>query len=380
MSTLSNSLKKIFFKNSTAGFVALGVVIVLGLGIAIPTGIMLKNRVVTLATTSLENAIITGCKPRRVNRRARSRPSRSRTSYAPVAMADNGEKAVGLLALGRRSQCKSMIGIKTSIFVHPTDGRKNRIGSFFQFWLFPYMLAFALAMLFMRVSVQTRTTIGLAFAAFAALALAREFDVLNTRTDASNKLLTSDGKFDACIQRQLKKEGVAYVADLRKLSCYPMVDLSVLHDFRSLEELAIIRSPLSSIKDLPYMASLRKLTLGANEKLTSLEGIERFPDLDRLKLWNNKISDIAAVSKLNKLTVFTSRREPFTDMSALGNLKHLRTARFASTMVKDFSALHGMPKLYHTGATGRHVPCEQMIALKQSFGRKVILWLPKHCK
>jgi len=380
MSSKPINFKKLLFQNSTAGFVALGLVIVAGLGIVIPTGIMLKNRVVTLATTSLESAIVTGCKSRRVHRSSRSRTSRRRTSYAPVALTENGARAVGLLTLGRKNQCESMIGVKTSVFVHPSDEKKNRIGSFFQFWFFPYAVAFALAMLLMRVSTQTRITIGLAFAAFAALALGREFDVFDVRTDSSNKLLTAEGKFDSCIQRHMNNQGVAHLADLRKLACHPMVDLSILHDFRSLEELTITRSTLSSISDLPHLSSLKKLRLGANKNLTSLEGIERFSDLEKLDLWSNGITDIGAVAKLKKLTSFKTMREPFTDISALGNLKHLRTARFSGTLVKDFSALHGLPKLYHTGATGRQVPCEQITALRNSFKRKVSMWLPKHCR
>jgi len=124
------NFKKSFSKYSNTDFIAVGIVILVVSIIAIPTFIMLNKRAEILETASLESGVITGCEARERRSRHGRVGRKLKTVYAPVAMTDNGAKAVASINLSPRSLCKTMIGKKVSIYVHPTDKKKNFIANF----------------------------------------------------------------------------------------------------------------------------------------------------------------------------------------------------------------------------------------------------------
>ena len=398
--------------------------LVISIMIIIPGAIVFKNRVVTLTSTTLKDAVVIECTYR--NTRGRRRSGGYTSSYTPVAITKQGEKAKGTLYVSPKSRCTRMIGLNTSIYVNSEDQKLNRIGSFFQFWFFPYLILLAVVFVVLIATKKSRPSLILLLILLiaGALLLAREFGIFGLN-QAANKLATPEGQFGACVTKHLIKADLDGRSQLRKLECIPMPDITVLSEFPNLEEVFIWNESFTSIQQLPLSASLRelrirnpkltslvgldrftqleslsfsevqfeslnqipanlplkKLKVLSNSRLENLQGIGRFKNLKNLELESNSVSDISEIHQLLKLETLYIGREPVVDLSPLQNLALLEVARFRYSKTKDFSPLFNKPRMRHAGATGSEVPCEQMKKWMESLDprRRKSMWLPDHC-
>jgi hypothetical protein len=342
--------------------------------------------------------------------------------HTPIAQTADGEKARGFVRYSRKNWCERLIGTQTTIYLNPDPKGKNTYGSFMSFWLFPASILIIIGSVFWRRWGKYIAGAGIAIVV---AVLAYEFSAFGVNDHKESVLLTPEGKFDACIRKHMTDEGLERTSELKELVCYIPTNLDALWDMYSLETLRIVdvdlanldglpnfpnlknlslaRIPdlsdfgglskfpkiesmllhslsLNSIRDIPRLENLQELKIWSMGKLTDLDGLQRFTNLRRLEIDRNAVADISAVTDLSKLEYFMGKNEPFTDISALSNKPVLRTARFSNTKVTDFTPLHGLPKLYHSGASGNGVPCEQMELLRNNVANKKSLWLPKHCK
>ena len=95
------------------------------------------------------------------------------------------------------------------------------------------------------------------------------------------------------------------------------------------------------------LTNTTKLTLynsKASEKITNIEGIEKFSNLTNLKLANNLITDISPIQYLTKLnSLDLSLNENISDISCLQNNTELQILNLAGNKIKN---LEGISKLY----------------------------------
>lgn len=392
------------------------------LGVLVLVVILAKDRLSVFSQSSYTQGIVVKCD----YRNEFSRNSGSHTStYTPVGLTVSGQTAKGVLYLPERSWCERLIGTSVPIFVHKTDEKQNRIGSFSQFWLYPLLVLVMVLFVTLPEKGWHKSTLISLLMALATIALMYEFNVFYTNKPETS-LTTEQGKFDACVNKAMSKEGVTSRSELKVLSCAKIPDVSVLSEFHRLEEVFIrndeldsfyeipnlpnlkklsVRSPkiqsfegleyfssltkldlidatFSSIKAMPKLEYLKSLLIRSNSNLESLAGLERFELLEGIELERNKISDISALASLKNLRVIYIMHEPVSDLSVLENLKKIEVARFRSLKTHDFSPLYNKPNMRHPGATGPNIPCEEMARWMNTLkpARRKFMWLPEHCE
>lgn len=398
----------------------LGGMIVVAL--AIPLLLIGKDRITVVSQSSLTDAIVVKCTYRNYSRKG-SRVYKS--SYTPVALSVEGDRATGTLYLTNKSWCARMIGTSVPMFVHHSDPKQNRIGSFLQFWMFPFIAFAFLALFLLPNKAWYKSVVVTGVLILSGYLICMEFNILNLNNPETN--LTSDsGKFDACVNKAMREQGVNERNELKRLSCYPLPDIELLYDFNALEDVFIRTDKLITIDQIPDLPALRKLSLRSpnlqsldglekftklstlwlsevrfpsinsipqfselkelkilfNPDLTSLDGIEKYRSLEQIEAERNSISDITSLASLENLKVVQLFYEPVSDLSALSNLDELEVARFRSLKTHDFSPLYNKPNMRHPGATGPDIPCDEMQRWMNTLEpmRRKFMWLPKHCK
>jgi len=344
---------------------------------AVPT-VITTFRVQTFLTTTHELGIVTDCRSFR-SARLQSK-YRARTYHAPVAVAESGATAIGTKRLSKRSWCENMIGQKTSVYVHPTDSSKNRIGSYLQFWLIPSLFVFGLCLIFIPISAGKKMLMGLGFALFVGAGLAREFGLFGVNSDTGNVVLNAESRLDRCIEKWMGFQEVSSPHALTKLTCERVDDLSSLSKLPKLEELFIYRSAITSLETMPDLPNLKKLRLDDNKVLITLAGIARLKNLEEIDAARNALANIHALAPLKNLRRVSFYRETFEDISVLKDKMKLQSATFNVSRVKDLSPLYGKPELTLAGANGETVLCDQVAKLKNSLSTKAKVWIPDHCE
>ncbi len=345
--------------------------------IAIPA-ITTTFRIQTLLTTSHETAIVADCRSFRTGRNKSK--YRGHTYHAPVAVTESGAKAIGIKRLSKRQWCENMIGQQTSVFVHPTDPAKNRIGSYLQFWLMPSLFLFGLCLIVIPISTGKKMLMGLGFALFIGGGLAREFGVFGLNSDAGNAALSAKSRLDRCIETWMEFQEVVSPQELTKLTCERVDDLSSLSRLPKLEELFIHRSPITSLETMPVLPRLKSLRLEDNKALATLAGIERLENLEKIDFARNALTGINALAPLKNLTHVSFYREGFEDISVLQDKIKLQKATFNASRIEDLSPLYGKPNLTLAGANGNGVICDQVFELKRSLRSDARVWIPDHCE
>ena len=354
------------------------IIVLIALTIMTVPAVITVFRVQTVLATTYEPAIVTDC---RSFRSGRSQSKyRSRTYHAPVAVAESGAIAIGTKRLSERSWCENMIGQQTSVYVHPTDPRKNRIGSYLQFWLMPSLFFFGLCLAFIPISASKKLLMGLGFVLLISVSLAREFGIFWINSDKGNVVLGAESRVDRCIEKWMGFQEVLSPRALTKLTCERVDDLSSLSKLPNLEELFIHRSPITSLQTIPDLPKLKILRLEDNTELTTLAGIERFENLEEIYAARNSLADIHALGPLKNLKRVSFYRETFKDISVLKDKMKLQRATFNVSRIKDLSPLFGKPELTLAGAIGETVLCDQVAKLKSSLGKGAKVWVPGQCQ
>lgn len=372
---------------------------------ALPATYVAKDRIEVLTQSESHSAVILSCKSKASKRKKGRRRS---WSYAPVAVTTSGHQAVGTKYLSDADWCRSQIGRKTTILVNPSDPKKNRINSFFQFWLFPSCILLFLTAVLLGRHYKVSTVLVLSFFVGASGAAARELGALDHVFGASKlpKHQRSRMALDFCIQNAMEREGVRYRDQLKKLNCsnFQITDISPLAEFTGLQDLRLWRNDITSLDPLWEMTDLRVLGLSRNRNLASLEGLERLTKLEKLyarnmkvadlsplsglkelrqlDLYGNEVSDISSLRGLDQLEEVRLSKNPVKDLGPLSDKQSLKKLTFYRSEVLDISALYGNGRLEQVGINQKKgfVDCRQVQKLRSILGPKPKNFVPRHCR
>lgn len=105
-------------------------------------------------------------------------------------------------------------------------------------------------------------------------------------------------------------------------------------------------------KQLGFVAPIQKsladslkelISVGGREKIKSLEGIQCFPNLERLTLVDHAIQDMDPVSTLTKLERLNLSKNQIADLKALTNLFFLKTIELSQNQIEDVTPIIKLP-------------------------------------
>lgn len=149
-------------------------------------------------------------------------------------------------------------------------------------------------------------------------------------------------------------QGLSKMRNLKKLNLdgNQLSDLTVLSGLTQLRSLSLgDNSSISDLSPLSGMVDLVNLTLPANSEISDLSPLSGMYQLKTLNMsGNNKafslIEDITPLSELSQLELLVLSVQSLNDLSPLSNLTSLRELRlYGAVSISDLSPLSGMKNL-----------------------------------
>jgi len=365
-----------------------------------------KDRIESFRNSDTYAATVVECKHGR--RRSADHNHRSTSFYTPIAVSEEGFRAVGRLKVSSKSMCHNLIGHEVTIFVDRNDAEKTRIYSFSQFWLAPFILlsaiGFGVANLVKRKLVSLVVFIG-AFG-IGGTALALEYKAFHDPLDLPNlQPVNQEKAARSCIDYALRNKNFEDANQLKELTCKRrgLTDLTQFARLRSLEKLDLTLNQITSVKRLKSLTRLRELNLDGNRNLQSLEGLSELYDLEILKVHCAGLQNIDAVSSLTKLRHLDvscneiSSLAPITNLKALeklimdgnpnitslapvANKPALEVITLYRVPTSDISPLFGNTNLRRANiGSNAGIPCSQIEELRSRLGKNARVSRPKDC-
>ena len=346
---------------NTAIFSGICAVIVLVLAF-----VFLDDEVELLQNSSIESATISGCAYKEFTRKGRRN-----SQYATVAVTESGLNVTGHYIHPTRAGCEKRLYRDTKVLVADLGKEHNRIYSFFDFWLVPFLFGFVFVVCALSTLSATKyrkpfiytshfVVITTIFFLFATYWVNYESEpnslTLGAGDTNSAKSAFSSNLLDRCIRNTLLEGGYQHERDIQILSCQKMslTDLSRLQGLNGLERLYLQDNKLENLNTLPNLPNLRVLSIAANDT-TSLSGIGNAPSLQELQSNLNQISSIDELRTLEKLETVAFLYNSVSDISALANLQNLKSVNFTNNEISDISALANKPKLADIGLFGNSI-------------------------
>lgn len=336
------------------------ILLIVVVGIVAVSAWVAFDRITLFAESESRPAVIVSCNGKAFASRSSKRSGRTRNwSYAPIAVSETGDKAIGTKFLPDRAWCEKLIGRRTTILVNARDPDLNRINSFFQLWLIPAAIGYAIAC----TALASRPKMGwLAFFAFFAIAgglVAQEFGYLDDIGGGSAVTPERRSKLalNQCIEKAMAKEGVSYHGDLKNLNCHNLgiINVAELSLYTGLEVLYLSSNDLTSLEPLRTLVNLRKLVVHRNKRLASLRGLERMTALEELQARRMQVADIEALRGLVNLRIIDLSRNQIADVSALSALERLEKVLLDHNVINDIAPLGAKPALRHVSFYGSNV-------------------------
>ena len=368
-----------------------------------------KDRIEVFTNASPYAATVVDCDWNRYRRVSSGGGSTLSNSYAPIAVSEEGFRAIGRLKLSKRSICEGMLGKQVTIWVNPEEPEKSRINSFLQLWLNPFIflgfVAFGVASLLQRGKVAVGIMIG--FILFGSAAAAAELRLFGD--DSAQPVLptvNAEKALQVCIDQAMRDENVQTAEAVKNLTCSKrsINDLTPLTPLTSLEILDLSGNEIISLAPLRALSQLRVLTLDGNKSLSSLEGLQGLTRLETLEVHCaglvqieavsnlrelrhldvscNKLSNILPILNLERLETFKiGDNSGISDIRPVVNKPHLEVITMYHTPISDISPLFGNDKLRRAniGSAG-NVPCEQIRALRSRLDKSANIIGPKDCE
>lgn len=151
----------------------------------------------------------------------------------------------------------------------------------------------------------------------------------------------------------LNPESLRDCSGLKSVAIVGLRDISRIDWYipgRSLENLTISKSPLTSISqvpDIPEMRNIRSLTFVGCQRLRSAQGVDRWAEtLEGLSFAGcSGISDIQEIVRLPNLSFLNIGRTGIRDLSAIRRLPNLRRLVLGGDREVDLSGLEGVKSL-----------------------------------
>ncbi len=368
------------------------------------------ERLNVITNSTQQSATILNCENSWIKQRTGSSSSSYRDVVvsAPVAMTDDGQKAIGTVKVPEK-RCDEMVGTAVQVYIHKSDPKLNRINSFLQFWFFPSIFAFlAFAVLFnsKRPALGFLTT--LSFLGFSGYMIAAELNYMNLgkmAVSANSNMTPSHIALNNCIKREMLERSLNDRAELKRLLCQSakITDLTSIHDLTNLEELYLQDNLLADLTTMGEYPNLKKLAVAGNKSLKTVNGIENAPHLEEFQANKSGLENINGLSSLEQLRVIGAMMNNISDISALTNLQKLQDVVLSYNPISDISPLADKPDLwalhlYSTNVTDltpiysntaitkggvtseQGYPCEQILYIKSIQDAKSTFHVPKQCQ
>lgn len=378
--------------------------------------IFFQDRLNLLMNGQVQDAVVVGCDSR-VETRIRGSSRQKVWRYAPIAVSEDEQKAVGTFYYDQE-YCESMIAHSVPIYISSDEGVENRVGTFFQFWFFPLVLSaigFAIFLSVLSVHLPALFLAG-CFMCFAVV-VADEWGVIDLPVVGLQKVAepSPDGfvsglsdvsvvSLRQCVAEAMEKNNLTHRHDVKRLICQDsrVSDLSSIADLVNLEELYLQGSALESLEDVPDFPNLRVLSVVGNESLKTLRGIEKFSNLEELQangsaiedltgvealatlrvvgLMRNQIRDVSVFKSLQNLEDVTLSYNQISDISPFSNKPNLVDFQFYANQVSDITPLYNNAQMKIVGVRGAgHVPCAQIDALRSRLSSDAKVYGQKVC-
>lgn len=127
---------------------------------------------------------------------------------------------------------------------------------------------------------------------------------------------------------------------------YKITDLDGIQYFKNLETLSLARNDISDITPLSGLSSLKRLDLSDNRKLMDISPLGNLSNLKYLGISTLKeLTDISPLSKLTKLEYLDAMDNKIKDVSPLSTLPNIKTLRLTFNEIEDISSLNKLSSL-----------------------------------
>ena len=148
-------------------------------------------------------------------------------------------------------------------------------------------------------------------------------------------------------------------------------DFKKITGVKGLYKIDITGMGIESFAGFENMPNLKEAEIGANGKttaknFTSLAGIPKGHQLEKLKLSSSVTTDIKGIANfthLKRLELWANKRA-LADYSAISKLKHLEELELTVLGLKNFSFIEDMPKL--KSIVTHHAPIDSLVGISNA--------------
>jgi hypothetical protein len=151
-----------------------------------------------------------------------------------------------------------------------------------------------------------------------------------------------DGSWDIKVE---EIEGVPTL-DLKELGLTSLEGIDKIPGIERVENLFLTHNHLRSVKELQSLPSLKRLWLGHNELLTLPEGLDELTQLIKLCLHNNELTSLKGLEKLKLLTdILCVRGNKLTSLAGIESLQELTGIDIADNPLHSYGELKHLSQL-----------------------------------
>ena len=380
---------------------------ILVLACLLPTLWFLHDRIDLLQHAELESASIIKCDYKWGTRVSSSTSQRRKTtSYAPIAISEQGNKVRGTLWWASRDICERSLHKQVSVLVHNTEPDKSRINSFFQFWMFPILFVYLTAVVIISLYIPRRglgQILTMLLLVIIAVSYFRELHPTEDKNAGPGQADKSQVVLNRCVIDRMHDKNLTERIEVKYLLCQKsgITDLSSISDLTNLEELYLQGNQLSSLETIGKFPKLRVISVASNGML-SLKGVEHLPALEELQANLNKINDLSGMQQLSKLKIVGLMKnqiksitefEPLLQLEdvvlnynhvtynrPLTNKPALKKLQLYSNNVRDITPLYENINMKVVGVRGRgNVSCDQIQVMRSKLAPDASVWGQKGC-
>ncbi|MCB2314152.1 leucine-rich repeat domain-containing protein [Clostridium tagluense] len=134
---------------------------------------------------------------------------------------------------------------------------------------------------------------------------------------------------------------------------YKITDLNGIEYFKNLETVSLARNDITNISPLSKLSKLKHLDLSSNLELADISPLSKLLNLEYLDISSiKKLTNISPLSKLTKLEYLDAIGNKIKDVSPLSALPNIKTLKLSINEIEDISSLNKLSSLtnLHLGA------------------------------
>ncbi|MBW9157733.1 leucine-rich repeat domain-containing protein [Clostridium tagluense] len=198
------------------------------------------------------------------------------------------------------------------------------------------------------------------------------FSIFQYKTYLNNNVLKFENKnFEKLVRMTIHKpKGHIFKKDLeniKKLQAssgkisdsfrsaiqYKITDLNGIEYFKNLETVSLARNDITDISPLSKLSKLKHLDLSSNLELADISPLSKLLNLEYLDISSIKeLTNISPLSKLTKLEYLDAIDNKIKDVYPLSTLPNIKTLRLSINEIEDISSLNKLSSLtnLHLGA------------------------------